>query len=294
MWVWGPEQVLKDEVASWVRSALSASDVDRFVFDLSERNEDELWDTLYHHSLMGGASRLVQVLHADLISQLHKLDEWLTLGRKSMPSTHLLMLADGEPISPTIKHPMATVVKCSIASPADRIRWAMEAGSLSEMTARTLLTHKNDSLDEVSNVCRKIRSVFPGATGVDLSQAALEALEDEKPSDFVDALLSGDKKRAIKSLEYTNSDSLFKTLSFIEYQLRQIDKLSDVLVKHPIGKKLEPVPGFTFIQVKNLLPLTRVYSSSKLTHCRQMLTLIDSYARQGVSEGLLEMLVAIW
>lgn len=294
IWVYGPETALIQEVKKFVRSSVAASELDRLSYDAAVNTQAEIWDAVYSRSLVDGVSRLVEVSNADKLNNVDRLLEWISVYSKHSPETTLLLISPDEPTSAAIKAPKVTVVKCVMHRPEDKLSWTVRTGNFSESTAKRLLEYKNGNLEETYGICQKIRALLPEQSGIELSLDTLQSLDEETPQGFVEALVERDKPRAFAAISGVSGERVGGILSQLDYTLSLVDKLRDVFSETPRGQKLDSIPGFPMSRFSEVAPAARTYTFQDLVRCRQVLTLLESYHRQGISEGLLEALVSLW
>jgi hypothetical protein len=294
IWVYGPETALVQEVVQFVKDSVGASDLDRFSYDASTDTETAIWDSVYSRSLADGVPRLVEVSQADKLKNTDRLLEWIAVYSKFSPETTLLLVSTEEPTSSTIKAPKATVVKCVMHQPEDKLAWTMRVGGFSEVTAKRLLEYKNGELQETYGICKKITTLLPDQSNIELSLATLKSLDEETPQDFLDALVERNKPAAFAAIANVPREHIGGVLSQLDYILSLIDKLRDVFSETARGQKLQSIPGFPMSRFLDIAPAARVYTFQDLVHCRQVLILLESYHRQGIFDGLLETLVSLW
>jgi hypothetical protein len=294
VWLQGPESALVQEITNYVKSTVSASELDSVTFDASVANEAEIWDAVYSRSLTDEAPRLIQVLKADKLSNVERLEEWVKVYSKHSPETTLLMVSDTDPIHVSLKAPKATVVKCVMHKPEDKLRWTQQVGHLSEETAKRLLVHKNGNLDGVYNLCRKILTLLPDLQDIELSMETIQSLDEETPCGFSESLLEKNKEAALNSVKTVDSSSVGSVISYLDHSLTLADTLKDVLATMPKGVKLDVIPNFPMGRVQELIPVARDYTFGDMVKRHQLLMLCESYYRQGITEGLLESLTIMW
>jgi DNA polymerase III delta subunit len=294
IWVYGPESALVQEVTGFVRSSVSASGMDRFAYDAAVNTEAEIWDSVYSRSLSDSSSRLIEVSGADKLKSVDRLLEWISTYSKHSPETTLLLTSVEEPTAPGIKAPKVTVIKCVMHRPEDKLAWTIRTGNFSESTAKRLLEYKNGDLEETYGICQKIRALLPDQAGVELSLETLQSLDEETPQGFVEALVERDKPRAFAAISSVSGERVGGILSQLDYTLSLVDRLRDVFSETPRGQKLDSISGFPMSRFSEVAPAARTYTFQDLVRCRQILTLLESYHRQGISDGLLEALVSLW
>jgi hypothetical protein len=293
IWVWGPEEALKLEVSEYIRDLVMASDLDKLSFDASSVDQRDIWEALYGKSLSDDASRLVEVSNASKIEDFSKLSEWLSLYSKYSAETTILFTSVEEPPI-VLKLPKAISIKCVMPKPEDRVQWAMKIGGLSESSAKRLVKYKNGNLEGIRDVCLKIRRLLPDLQGIEISVDTLESLDEQTPAVLVESVLEKNKEEAFAAAARVPVDGISRVLSSLEYNIGLIEKLKPVIAAQPRGVKLEPVPGFPMARISDIAPLTRIYSEKELLRCRQLVVLMESYNRQGITEAVLESLISLW
>lgn len=297
VWVCGPEEVLVDEVVRYVKNYKVFSALDSVVMDASQLSSSELWDELYQRPIMEDSARLVLVHNAQDISDLGRMKHWIKEFPTSFPNTFACFISHSDAVPETsfLKPPKVTVVKCSSLSAEDCVRWVKSISALSERSARNVLDHVAGSLEDAKQVCEKINRSIGSSSLVTLTDQQIKSFVAETPSEFTDALMSLDKPRAFISVSSMSDEEKYKAVSILELRISQLSKLQRVLrTSKPTGQELAKIPGLPFPVVRDLLPVSKFYSSSRVLSCRQQLTLVDCYHNQGVYSGTLEALVALW
>lgn len=293
VWVWGSEEALKLEVSEYVRDSVRASDLDKVSFDASSGDQRRIWEALYGKSLSDDASRLIEVSNADKIEDFSKLLEWLSSYSRYSSETTILLSSEEEPPI-TLKPPKGIAVKCVMPKPEDRLKWAMGTGGLSEASAKRLVAYKNGNLEGIRDVCLKIKRLLPDLEGIEVSYDTLESLDEQTPAAIVESILEKNKVEAFAAASKTPTDGIGRVLSSLEYNIGLIEKLKPILAALPRGSKLEPVAGFPMARVADISPLTRIYDDKELLRSRQLVVLMESYHKQGITDGILESLICLW
>lgn len=293
LWVYGSEEALKLEVSEYVRDSVRASDLDKLSFDATSGNERRIWEALYEKSLSDDSSRLIEVSNADKLEDFSKLSEWLSsYSRYSAETTILFTSTEEPPVS--LKPPKAVVVKCVMPKPEDRLQWAMRVGGLSEASAKRLVEYKNGNLESIRDVCLKIRKLLPDLEGIEVTKETLESLDEQTPAGLVESILEKNKVEAFAAATKIPTDGIGRVLSSLEYNINLIDKLKPIIAAQPRGTKLEPISGFPMSRISDIAPLTRIYDQKELLRSRQLVVLMESYNKQGITEGILESLISMW
>lgn len=293
VWVCGSEEALKLEVSEYVRDSVRASDLDKFSFDASSSSERRIWEALYEKSLSDDSSRLIEVSNAEKLEDFSKLTEWLSSYSRYSAETTILFTSNEEP-PVTFKPPKAVTVKCVMPKAGDRLQWAMATGGLSEASAKRLVAYKNGNLEGIRDVCLKIRRLLPDVDGIEITTDTLESLDEQTPASLVESILEKNKPEAFASAGKFASDGISRVLSSLEYNITLIEKLKPIIAALPRGSKLETIPGFPMSRVSDIAPLTRIYDQKELLRSRQLVVLMESYNRQGITEGILESLISLW
>lgn len=293
IWVYGSEEALRLEVSEYVRDSVRASDLDKLSFDASSSSERRIWEALYEKSLSDDSLRLIEVSNADKLSDFSKLTEWLANhSRHSTETTILFTSVEDPPV--TFKPPKAIAVKCIMPKSEDRLQWAMAVGGLSETSARRLVEYKNGNLEGIRDVCLKIKRLLPDLEGIEVTTETLESLDEQTPAGLVESILEKNKAEAFAAVAKVPTDGIGRILSSLEYNINLIDKLKPIIAALPRGSKLEPITGFPMSRVSDIAPLTRIYDQRELLRSRQLVVLMESYNRQGITEGILESLISLW
>lgn len=294
VWLYGPETALVQEITRYVKHTVKSSEMDSLTLDALVDNEARIWDAVYSRSLTDEAPRLIEILKADKLKNLDRLEEWIKIYSKHSPETTILMVADGEPIHSSLRAPKATVVKCVMHKPEDKLKWTQEVGHLSEDTAKRLLVYKNGNLDGVYNLCRKILTLLPDLEDIELSLETIRTLDEETPCGFSESLLEKNKAAALNSTREVDSRAIGGVISYLDHSLTLADRLRDILASTPKGVKLDVIPNFPMSRLSDLVPVSRDYTFIDMVNHHQLLAMCESYYRQGVTEGLLEALVTMW
>lgn len=293
VWVYGPEEVLKLQVSEYVRTRTGAKELDKLTFDAAADDEAAIWEAVYTRSLSDQDSRLVEISNASSLKSIGRLSEWLSLYARYSTETTILLTSQEDP-PPGLKPPKATLVKCVLTKPEDRLQWTMDVGGLSEDSAKRLVEYKNGKLEGIRDICSKIGRLLPGLEGVELTIETLESLDEEVPCTALDAVLELNKKEALAAVAMIPGTGIGKLLSSLDHSLGLIDRLKEVLTVLPRGTKMEPIAGFPMARVAELAPIARTYSYKDIVRRRQLVVLAESYHRQGITDGLLEALVTLW
>lgn len=297
VWVCGGEFVLTDEVVERFKSAYSLDSMHFTVLDATQMSQGRLWDALWQRPIIEDSRHLTVVYGAQEIVDLTPMKSWLQEFKTSFPQTGVCFVseADNFPECSFLKPPKVTPIRCSRLSPEDAVKWVKCQSTLSERSARLLLEHVGGSLRGAKEVCDKINRALEPSSLLVLNSDQIKAFVAESPSEFTDALMSLDRTRALASVALLSKEDRYKSVSLLELRISQMAKLQRAL-KHKklTGQELSKIPGVPFPVVKDFMPVTKFYSDSRILSCRQQLTLVDHYHNQGIYEGVLESLVALW
>lgn len=293
-WIYGTEQILQEDVLSRLKIIIGAGEFNSYYFYADANTETEIWYQTRQRTISENSPKLIVVRDAEKLKDWENLREWLEDYRKSLPDTSLIFISNSDPSIPEIKAPKVTLIKCNNLKSADLVQWVGEKSGLSENSSRLLLDHTAGNLEDTMNICLKVSAIFPEAADLDLTLKVLKSLADETVSDFVDALISFDKVRAVTSLKLLTMEDRYKAVGSLDLRLTQLSKLQDLSVRKLSAKDLATIPGVPYNVVKDLLPTLKYYNSKRIAECRKYLALVDSYQQRGVEEGVLELAVANW
>jgi DNA polymerase III delta subunit len=289
-WVYGPEEALIKEVRQFIKKETAALPLDTYAFDAACDPETEIWDTVYSRSLTDGSFRFIEIINAEKLSDAPRLTDWLAKYSKYSPETVLLLVANEESDNKAMKTPRAVVIKCVMAKLEHKLSWVSSIGNLSDSTAKRLLEYKNGNLLATYDVCKKIKTLLPEMTDIELNIDTIQSLDEETPVEFSQALLERDKNSAIKAISTIQASSVGAVLSYLDYSLGLIEKLKEI----PANSKLDAGTNIPMYRISSLLPVFKRYSYTDLVRNHQVLAYLESYYRQGISEGILEVLVLMW
>jgi len=292
-WVLGSETVLIDEVVQFLKFSVKGVST---VLDLSEMSESAMFDRLFQHSLVDTEQKFVLVRTAEKITDFGKLKLWLGLSKTTFSNIRVCFVSysDEIPEDYVFKTSKIMIVKCSKLNPEDLVKWTKRQAPISDRSVRAILDHTAGSLADTKSVCDKLSTILDASKINNVSSGMIAMLADETPSEFVDAVLSIDKPRAIKSIDHLSQDDRYRIVALLDTKLSQLVKLQGLLRSKKVGRELAHIPGLPYPVVQQLIPVCKFYSSSRISNCRQYLALVDAYHNQGVYSGTLESLVALW
>lgn len=300
MVVFGREYILREATISVIIDNLS-EDVLIQRLSASTVAETDIWDHLITDSIH--EYRVLIIDEAEKLEDVSKLEVWLKDRAKSK-NLYLILVSDNsefmdiaDPSKKSISlvaKGKAIVIKCNSLKDNELVSWVIENSGLSDISAHKVIKRCSAQLPILLDVCNKVRLLKPRAENFTLSEEALEALCPEAGYDFIQAILKQDRKSAASCIDSMDSSDHRKIISILSRKLDQIGLIRSHTQKNATIRQKFVVPDVPFVAVKELAPLVRYYNDSKQVSCRQLLAILDSYSRSGITCGILESLVALW
>lgn len=300
MVVSGKEYVLRESTISFIISSLSEEPhIERY--SAKDMPEPELWDKLTTDSLY--EYRVFIVDDAHLLQDTSRLDLWLKDRAKSKYLYLVLVTDSADFLAETTPDKQSVallskgkgiVIKCDNLKENELISWVIDNSGLEEASARRVIKRADSNLSILADVCNKVGFLKPNAKDFALSEEALIALCPEYFTDFVQAILNQNHEKAILALKYIDISDYRRIIMLLSKKLDQLRLIREHSHRNISGKERFMVPDVPFVAVKELLPLIRYYDDKKQINCRQLLAIMDSYVKSGVSCGILESLLALW
>ena len=307
-WLCGPERVLVESAVDFIVADLGRLvrlNVRRFSFRFDA--ERDVWAEANQYALDPGERALVVIRDAETCQNWEPLTQWIDASR-TIPNMNLLLVSneadfpylpskDGKrPLRPYVQQiqKRGSVIRCSMPTgeeSGDAIaQWVQSMRPMPHETAKYLIRRTGGELRDIRDVCAML-DVLDGVPG----PGVIDELCPQRPADdFVDALLSLDKPAALKALETMPSQEYGQALAFLDTRLGQLGTLREEMAKQKtlrdIGREGR-VPGFVAVRFRDV---AKHYDPKRVVRCRQALAVVDSAARQGQRESVMEVLVSLW
>lgn len=299
-WVAGDQHVLVEEVIDTTKNKLNLSDLDYVSLSFSSTFDRDVWEAANQHPLTPGANRMILIRDADKLTRWPQLSAWL--GRtRSLPGVYLVFVsADADlpsqsvggkktlkPHVAQLRAPRGFLVRCSALNEADALSWVRRRAHLDENTARYLLTRTGGNLAAAAAVCAKV-ALFPQTAGT----VTIDALVAESSAvDFTDHLIALNKREALLSMTGLDHGDAMKLIAQLDSRLDLLERLNRI---HVAGKSWRDATGVNPFLLRQYLKHARHYDVSSCIRRRRVLAVLDDQMRQGASDGVFELLVALW
>jgi len=294
----GDQTALVEIVVDDIRRILDVPATD--YVEVSGSSEELIWDALAAYPLDPSANRLILVRDCDQISDWTLFFDWFSASR-GKSSTYLLLVSYASDAPCTyvkgkksgyVEHiefikSKGKLIKCSQPNEEDLLSWAQSYG-LSQASAQHLIHRVAGDTSSMLDVFRKVH-LWRGSPNTKV----IDLLCEDKPLDsFVDNLLLGDKKAAAKT-DFHEED-FGKVINQLDKRLDVILEITKYVVRRVYPSDIATSTGINVFIVKKYTPLVKDYNVSKIKQRRQLLAILDSKYKEGVKEGLWEVLIALW
>lgn len=297
-YVCGDEYTLIELVLADIKNILNVPVTDFIEVDYSAK----FWDLICQVPLDPEVNRLVIVRKAELIQDWEPLYEWYSISRAN-PKNFLVFVSQ-QPDGPATFNKGKKIsyfdhiefirtkgkfIKCSQPNEADLVSWAKSFG-LSEESAQYLVQRTSLNVDSMHNVLKKIH-IWNGSP----NSKALSLLCDELALEsFTDYLMLRNKATAYTALSSMTDAEKFYIPVKLDRQLDTIIQISNYVKRRVYAQDIAAATGIKIYTIKKLSPLVKDYDIKRIQYCRQLLTMVDSVARQGARAGVWETLISLW
>jgi hypothetical protein len=302
IWLCGDQKVLVEEVISTTKAQLNISEFDYVSLSGESNTSTEIWDAAYQYPLDPSANRLVLVREADKISNWNSLKKWFADSRQ-LVSTYIIFVSDQAdyPTVPNLKQVVlqthvelirtkGKTVRCSLPSTGEVISWIMRNSKFAELSAGHLLSRAGGDMNIISNVCKKsiMFAADPGTKVID------RLTEESAEVSFSDALVSLDKRQAFLALKKLPESEYALVIGQLYSRLDLLHTLHRTVPNFSTVREVAEVSGIKVFLVQKYGPVSKHYDSTKLTQCRNALTIVDDAVQRNATTGAMELLVSLW
>jgi DNA polymerase III delta subunit len=287
IYVCGSERILVHEVVATTLNLVNPSHLDYVSLSAADAHTNEIWAAAFAYPLTPGAARLVYIRDADKVRSWAQMQPWFDHARR-LPGVHLLFDSPAEsvPDEPHLALIRARrhgqIVRCATPNKTDMIAWVRRRGRLDVTGAVRLLTRVGWSVPRAADACDKL-TLFDARP----SDASIDAVCHAADTDFIDALLAGDKPAALRVAD-TVDTSMLTTLA------ARVDLLARLHNAARLGHGASDIRGEWPHLVARYLPIARNYDPKRCAHIRQALAVTEDAYRSGARIGVPEALVAMW
>lgn len=300
-WVCGDQRVLVEEVVDETKAILQVTEFDYVPLWAESDSELSIWDAVYQFPLEPDAKRLILVRQADKIKNWKPLEKWLQ-DSKNISSNHLMFVSDeiGYPMSleEEPEYPeffelirkRGKVVKCSMPNPAEVISWIKRNSTFTDYSASFLFDRCGSDLSAVSNVCKKSK-MFKADPG---SQVITQLSEEYASQSFSDCLIYLNKKAALLDLPNIPESDYSKIIGQLYSRLDMLQVLHRAAPNFNTTRELSEATGLKMFLVSKYVQAAKAYDKTKISNCRNILTVVDDAVQRQATEGAMELLVSLW
>lgn len=301
-WVCGDQRVLVEEVVEDTKKFLEITEFDYVSLSAQTDSTLAIWDSVYQYSLSPDANRLVVVRDAESVSDWSPLDRWF-IDSKNIVGTYLLLVSNQHdyPVDPQSKsgdllphteliRAKGKVVKCSMPSDEELFNWIKRNSRFSDMSARYLIGRTDRDLVSIMNICRK-SMMFSSDPGQHVISQLTKQISHRG---FSDCLLFGDKKAALLELEHLPVEEYTREVSSLYSRLGALSTLWKSVPNFNSSKELVQATGLKAYLVYKYSAIAKNYDPTKVSKCRNVLTIVDDALQRRATDGAMELLVALW
>ncbi len=301
-WLCGDQRILVEEVIEETKKILNVSEFDYLPLSAESDPEMAIWDSAYQYSLDPEGSRLTLVRQADFIKDWSPLEKWLQ-DSKNLSSNYLLFVSDEAdyPTNSDLKNPeilphiemirrRGKAVRCSMPSQAEVIAWIKRNSTFSDYSANFLFDRCGSDLAAVANVCKKSK-LFKADPG---SQVISQLSDEYASQSFADSLIFLNKKQALLELPNIPITDYSRVVGQLYSRLDTLYALHKAGPNFNTTRELAEATSIKLFLVTKYLQAAKSYDVTKVTNCRNTLTVIDDALQRNATDGAMELLVSLW
>lgn len=291
IWVCGDYPSLTEEVVSDYRAWTEVPTYDVHFFHLFNKNE--VLQKLNTQSF-SDTGKIIILRNAEQVSDWSFLKPWLASkidnklvllsGDKDLPKEKS---SEGKwEVTEYIKliQKSGYVVKCSSMTNEQITSWFLDKIKISKSMADYAVSRAGGDVKLLRDVTLKLKTVPASA----ISPAVINGIMQESTT----LELSEGIFFRRKPLNLTGQEN---PLELVNRLSRKLDTLNKIVIS---GEKttngISEKTGISPFVVKSYLPVREWYSHQRVERLRRLLTLIESYAIVGATDGLVEALTANW
>jgi len=301
-WLCGDQRVLVEEVISETRKFLNVSEFDYFSFSGETDSLLAIWDSAYQYALEPDANRFILVRDAEFITEWGSLTRWF-VDSKNLVGTYLMFVSNDAdyPYVPDTKKPelaahvelirsKGKTVKCSLPNDEELIAWVKRNSNFSDMTAKFLIERAGSDLPTVMNVCKK-SLMFRGDPG---PQVTAQLTQEFAKQSFSDCLIFNNKKSALLELNALPESEYARVVGQLYSRLDVLHTLWKAVPNFNTSRELAEATGIKLFLVHKYGAIAKNYDPTRLTKCRNVLTVVDDAIQRHATAGAMELLVGLW
>ena len=299
-WVCGPEFILREEVVSAYRKALSGAQP--VVWTAAQAHERDLWDELLTQPPDGG--RLVLVRGADALGKLNfRMPLLLSDG---LETSYVVFVSEEDNFAKGEDKALAGYLAalrdskygqlircCAPAREEDRVAlvasWWPGAG---RNLAAEMLSRCGEDLTLASVVCTKavLSGLAPSEKALEVALAGFSV-----SGGYVPVLIAGDRKKAMRAARDVLPGETGAVLGLLVSRIETLSILRDeVSLSNRDMVQVAATLRIDQYLVRLLRPYAAQYDHAKIARCRELLAIAESAWKSGVHDGILEAVAALW
>lgn len=331
-WLCGSERVLVEQAVDDIRSALRfVGPLVCATFTLPSDDVSDVWGSAFQQ-MLDSSNRLTLVRGADRISSWDPLTAWLEQSR-FMPNSFLAFVSSKSdfPRAPSFmsapkpgkKYGRMTkgvldshiagiqkkgaLVRCSYPRPdlnwvkfksgyrSDEIQileWLDSlAPGITPETGVHLIRQSGHDLRKMRDFC-KMLSLLGATPSIALVDSMVRPSAAES---FIDSLTVGDKRKAMRALEFLRVDEYGQVLSGLFTRTMKMGRLNELYREgRRTPDQLISERGSLNVLFVNFENSIGLYTPSRLDRLLPAMVETESAWRSGISAGVLETLVSVW
>lgn len=291
----GPERVLVEEVVDFIRGTLKLGDTEYAQLSALDTADRDIWGSLNQYPFQQGAVRLVLIRDAEAIKRWDPFLDWIA-QRRLMPTTHVLFVSneadfdEERPVHRAIVDMSGHMIRCNHLDEDQSVAWLQAQCSIHTGVAEYLLERVGGDLWKAKQCLWKI-----GLLTGDPNKEIIDVLAVESVADaFTDALVAGNRRRAITALEELPENDYSKAIGLLDSRIEALEKIHRAIKRGQGPREMSINRVMSPFLVRLLYPFAKSYDAPTVERRRQLLTLVDGYVREGARVGTMEGLCALW
>jgi DNA polymerase III delta subunit len=296
-WVCGDQPALVEDVVATIRTNLRLEPTDLWTLTAGQDSDRDVWAAAHQYPGAVPTNRLIVVRQAQRFKIWRPLAGWLDAYR-ALKGIYLIFVSDeadfttagrtGELVAHLqVIRDRGRIVRCAAPNHDDCLKWIKAQSNLTDEAAEHLIDRAGGDVQIIGNLLRKLE-LFENTA----SSGAIDALVDREPADtFSELLLANDKRGALIAGSRVSEKDIIGIVSAAD---RRLDVLEKLWTASHAGLAVRDIRGINPYLIRKYSNLARTYDPARVAKIRRLLAVCDRALRSGVSDGVIEALIAMW
>lgn len=220
--------------------------------------------------------------------------EWDKIRNRQFPDTYLVLVSSEYSVKAD-KAPLSafkdlSIVSCSNVTDSAIASWAAKALNHTGPTVKAMVDKCGGDLSSVKDAVKILKAADIGPTVDNVAVVT----EGRNEGSLVDSIVRVDKREALRALTYVAPSDLLPSVRKLEMLVTALSRLEELKRRKATHSEIsghKEIPQFVVARYSDVAKFYDI----KTAHGRfKLLATAESALKQGITEGVVEMLILAW